>query len=451
MRRKDLLKLVVALFVATSIPAWAGSWQTQTLVANGGIGPWIAIDGSGNLAVAWGYSAYPISENLARSGAIGQTWGATVNLTGAVTGALDLPQLHASASGNFTVVYNQGDPALSMFVDHVAGGGWSSPATIPGSSEAGQTLQNFPLFISNDHGDQAIVWGGGGPRGNANPIKVAVRPAGGVWQTPATIATGTFVTIDGGVTTPDGTTAVAWESYQATCGSRVCKTTNWTLHVSSLAPGSQTWVDSGALLVSASSQNHGLLAADSNHNIGLISISGGNVVSLVRHSNGVWTSPVTVASTSSLGLDLSHTPNEPADNRSFASDSAGHATVVGWGNVQNSNLVAVNGNLQTNTWGAIAVISGSDQNPGYFRLAVSSAGQAIVAYPLTLSSNITRAVVRPGPTSSWGAPATVGNANDSAALPLTVTINSAGQAAVAFSAYTSDFTSFINYVNTYQP
>jgi hypothetical protein len=203
--------------------------------------------------------------------------------------------------------------------------------------------------------------------------------------------------------------------------------------------------------VSATSQNHGLLAGDSNHNIGLISISGGNVVSLVRHSNGVWTSAATVASTSSLGLDLSHTPNEPADNRSFGSDSAGHATVVGWGNVQNSNLVAVNGNLQTNTWGTATVISGSDQNPGYFRLAVSSAGQAIVAYPLTLSSNITRAVVRPGPTSAWGAAATVGNANDSSALPLTVTINSAGQAAVAFSAYTSDFTSFINYVNTYQP
>jgi hypothetical protein len=183
----------------------------------------------------------------------------------------------------------------------------------------------------------------------------------------------------------------------------------------------------------------------------VISISGGNVVSLVRHDNGVWTSPVVVASTSSLGLDLSHTLNEPADNRTFACDAAGDATVVGWGNVQNSNLVAVNGSLQNNTWGSPTVISGSDQNPGYFRLAVSSAGQAIVAYPLTLSSNITRAVVRPGPTSAWGAPATIGNANDSSALPLTVAINSSGQAAVAFSAYTSDFTSFINYVNTYIP
>ena len=111
-------------------------------------------------------------------------------------------------------------------------------------------------------------------------------------------------------------------------------------------------------------------------------------MSLVRHSNGVWTAPAAVASTSSLGLDLSHTPNEPADNRSFGCDGAGDATVVGWGNVQNSNLVAVSGNLNTNNWGAANVISGSDQNPGYFRLAVSSAGQAIVAYPLTLSSNI---------------------------------------------------------------
>jgi hypothetical protein len=451
MRSSKLWKWVVALVVATAMPAFAGRWQTQTVVANGGIGPWIAIDGSGNLAVAWGFSAYPISENLASTSAIGKPWSAAVNLTGQVTGGLDLPQLHASAAGKFTVIYNQGDPAVSMFVDHTVGNGWSTPAQIAGSSEAGQITQNFPIFTSNDNGDQAIVWGGGGPRGTANPIQAAVRPAGGVWQTPATIATGTFVTIDGMVTASDGTTAVSWESYSASCGSRTCKTTNWTLHVSIHAPGSQNWVDSGALLVSASSQNHGSLAADSNHNIGLISISAGNVVSLVRHSNGVWTSPVTIASTSSLGLDLSHTPNEPADNRTFACDAAGHATVVGWGNVQNSNLVAVDGNLQTNTWGAVTVISGSDQNPGYFRLAVSSAGPAIVAYPLTLSSNITRAVVRPGPTSAWGAPATVGNANDSAALPLTVAINNAGQAAVAFSAYTADFTSFINYVNTYVP
>jgi len=451
MKSSKQWKWVVALLVATSMPAWAGTWQTQTVVANGGIGPWIAIDVSGNLAVAWGYSAYPISENLVSTGGIGKPWSPAVDLTGQVTGVLDLPQLHASASGNFTAIYNQGDPAVSMFVDHPAGGGWSTPAQIPGSSEAGQVTQYFPIFTSDNNGDQAIVWGGGGPRGTANPIQVAVRPAGGVWSTPVTIATGTYVTIDGMVTAPDGTTAISWESYTASCGSRVCKTTNWTLHVSTHAPGSQTWVDSGALLVSASSQNHGSLAADGNHNIGVISISGSNVVSLVRHSNGVWTSPVTVASTSALGLDLSHTPNEPADNRSFACDAAGDATVVGWGNVQDTNLVAVNGNLQTNTWGAVNVITGSDPYPGYFRLAVSSAGQAIVAYPLTLSTNITRAVVRPGPTSAWGAPATVGNANDSEALPITVAINSSGQAAVAFSAYTSDFTSFINYVNTYVP
>ena len=451
MKRSNLLKWVAAVLVATSMPAWAGSWQTQTVVANGGIGPWIAIDGTGNLAVGWGFSAYPISENLASTGAIGKPWSPAVDLTGQVSGVLDLPQLHASASGNFTAIYNQGDPAVSMFVDHPAGGGWTTPAQIPGSSEAGQITQYFPVFTSNDNGDQAITWGGGGPRGTANPIQVAVRPAGGVWATPATIATGTYVTIDGMVTAADGTTAVSWESYRATCGSRTCKTTNWTLHVSTLAPGSHTWVDSGALLVSASSQNHGNLAADGNHNIGVISISGGNVVSLVRHSNGVWTSPVTVASTSALGIITSHAPNEPNDNRNYRSDSAGHAMLVGFGNVQNSNLAEVDGNLGTNTWGAVTVITGSDQNPGNYRLAVSSAGQAIVAYPLTLSPNITRAVVRPGPTSAWGAPATVGNANDSAALPLTVAINSSGQAAVAFSAYTSDFTSFIDYVNTYIP
>src|SRR3974377_2204517 len=148
MKSSKLLKWVVAVLGITSMPAWAGSWQTQAVVANGGIGPWIAIDASGNLAVAWGLSAYPISENLVRTGAIGQPWGATVDLTGQVTGVLDLPQLHTTASGNLTVIYNQGDPAVAMFTDHPGGGGGSPPAVIPGSSEAGQITQYFPLFTS---------------------------------------------------------------------------------------------------------------------------------------------------------------------------------------------------------------------------------------------------------------------------------------------------------------
>ena len=60
-------------------------------------------------------------------------------------------------------------------------------------------------------------------------------------------------------------------------------------------------------------------------------------------------------------------------------------------------------------------------------------------------------MVRVGSTSFGDAVATVGNGNDSAALPLTVTINSGRQTAVAFNSYTSDFITFINCVNTYQP
>ncbi len=59
MKSSNLFKCVVALVVTASVPAWAGSWQTQTVVANAGIGPWIAIDASGNLAVAWGAQPLP--------------------------------------------------------------------------------------------------------------------------------------------------------------------------------------------------------------------------------------------------------------------------------------------------------------------------------------------------------------------------------------------------------
>jgi hypothetical protein len=126
-----------------------------------------------------------------------------------------------------------------------------------------------------------------------------------------------------------------------------------------------------------------------------------------------------------------------------------------WGNDQLTDLVAVDGNLTTNTWGNVAIISGKDQYPGYFDFTMSSSGTAIVFWwinPKNGGGNtIWRAATRPGAGMPWNAPATVGTTFDAGGTPEGVAINGAGQAAVVFHGYSSDFLTYILYTNTYQP
>jgi len=56
-----------------------------------------------------------------------------------------------------------------------------------------------------------------------------------------------------------------------------------------------------------------------------------------------------------------------------------------------------------------------------------------------------------GPGVAWNAPATVGTSFDAGGNPESVAVNSAGQAAVVFHGYSSDYLTFIEYTNTYQP
>jgi len=252
------------------------------------------------------------------------------------------------------------------------------------------------------------------------------------------------------VMAPDGTMAVAWESFDAVCGSRVCKTSNWVLHVATHAAGAGSWVDSGALLGPDATGHFAQLAADGVGDLGAIALSGSNVVSRVRHGS-TWTSVAVVASTSSFQFYT----GTGRDNRIFGSDSAGHATLVGWGDIHLSTLAAVDGNLTTNTWGAVTTISGADQYPGYFDFAISSSGAAIAFYWVNpndgTGNTIWRAATRSGAGKPWNAPATAGTSFDAGGTPEGVAINGAGQAAVVFHGYSSDFLTYIEYTSTYQP
>jgi hypothetical protein len=346
-----------------------------------------------------------------------------------------------SAAGNATAVYTNPSQTAS-FVDKPLGQNWGSPGTTGGVSS---------YFVGNDAGVEGLAWGTGGARGSSSTVVAQLRPAGGAWAAPTTLAAAAHLAFDGATIAPDGTMAVAWESFNSTCGSRTCTTSNWVLHVSTLAPSSQTWVDSGGIMGPDTKQHFAQLAADNQGNLGVIALQSGNVVSIVRHS-GSWSSIVVVTNTTSSGFGFYTGTGH--DNRIFYSDSAGHATLVGWGDIHLLTLAAIDGNLATNSWGSPTTISGSDQYPGYFDFAMSSSGAAIVFYPLPLtSSNPTpwHAISRAGAGQAWSAPATAGTSFDAGGNPDGVSINAAGQAAVVFHGYSSDYTIQILYTNTYQP
>jgi hypothetical protein len=442
MKYKSLASLMLVLPLGAAISASAGSWSTQATLANNAYSGTIALDSAGNMTSVWYQNAAPngtaINQIWASSAAFGQPWSAPVDLSGNIGVASGNPTVRTSASGNATAIYTS--PTIgAAYIDKLAGGSWGTPRATNGVNQ---------FYVSNDSGVEGLAWGTGGARPTSSTVVAIARPAGGTWSAPATIAAAPHLSFDGAIVAPDGSMAVAWESFDSVCGSRTCKTSNWVLHVSTRAAGAQNWVDSGALLGPDVTQHFGQLAADGAGDLGVLSIQAGNIVSRVRHGS-TWSSTVVVVSDSTF----QYYTGTGRDNRIFASDSAGHATIVGWGNIQLSTLAAIDGNLTTNTWGAPATISGADPQPGYFDFAMSSSGAAIAFYPLLNANGTTtwRAITRPGAGKPWNAPATAGTSFEGGGTPDGVAVDSAGQAAVVFHGYSSDYTTNILYTNTYKP
>jgi hypothetical protein len=441
MNFKSVARLTLYVLVTVSVPAFA-QWGTQATLATNAFNGTVTIDSSGNLVSAWYQNALPngtaINSIYASTAAFGHSWSAPVNVSGSIGVASGNPSVRGSTSGNATVVYTSPSGGAT-YADHPSGGSWTAPAPTNGVNQ---------FYVIDDNGDEAIAWSTGGARPTSSTINAVVRPAHGVWSAATTIASAPHLALDGALVLPDGSTAVAWESFNSTCGSRTCKTSNWVLQVSTHAPGVQNWVTSPALLGPDAAQHFVQLAADTAGDLGIVGIQGTNVVSVVRH-NGTFGSAVVVAPLTSLEFYA----GTGRDNRTFASDSAGHATVVSWGNPQLSTLVAIDGNLATNTWGKVTTISGSDQQPNYFDFTMSSTGKAIVFYSVdgTGGNTLWRAITRSGPGVAWNAPATAGTSLDGGGTPEGLAINGAGQAAVVFHGYSSDFTTYILYTNTFQP
>jgi hypothetical protein len=440
MRYRSFTGLVLAVALTAATDVWGGTWATQATLANNAYQGSVSLDASGNMVSVWYQNAVNgslVTEIWGSSAVSGHAWSTPVDISGGIGSATGNAYLHGSSTGNATTIYTGSIGAA--YADKPLGGAWTSPLSLNGVVQ---------FYTGNDSGVEGLAWGTGGARGSSSTVMAIRRPAGGVWSAPATLAAAAHLAFDGAVVAPDGTMAVAWESFNSVCGSRTCTTSNWVLHVSTQAAGSQTWVDSGGLLGPDTKQHFGQLAADSVGNLGVISEQSGNVVSTVRHGT-TWAGTVVVITNPGMGFNT----GTGHDNRIFGSDSAGHATLVGWTDDHLLSLGAIDGNLATNTWGAMTTISGADQSPGYFDFAMSSSGTAIVFYPLLLQSGTTewRAITRPGTGKAWNAPATAGTSYEGSGQPDGVAVNAAGQAAVVFHGYSSDFTTNILYTNTYKP
>ena len=400
MNSKSVASLILSVLLAAA-HASAASWGTQQVLGSNAFSGSVALDASGNMVGVWYQSSLSngtaVNEIWASTAPFGQPWSAPLNISGPIGVASGNPVVHSSAAGKATAIYTS--PSFGgTFVDHPAGGSWGTPSTTNGVNQ---------FFASNDHGDQALAWGTGGARPSSSTVVVVLRPSGGAWSQPTTLAAAAHLSFDGAVVAPDGSAAVAWESFDSVCGSRTCKTSNWVLHVSTHAVGAQSWVDSGGLPGPSATQHFGQLAADNSGNLAVVSLSGTNVVSTVRHGS-TWSGTAVVAPLGSLQFYT----GTGRDNRIFATDSLGHATIVSWGNPQLTNLVAVDGNLNSNTWGSPTVISGPDQYPNYFYFTMSSSGAAIAFWSISPvnggGNTFWRAAVRPSAGAAWNAPATAG-------------------------------------------
>jgi hypothetical protein len=442
MKLNRFARFALAAPLCAAASASAGTWSTQATLSNNAYQGSIGIDANGNLVVVWYQNADSsgnlLAEAWASSAAFGHPWSAAVDLSGGPNSTNGNPTVRISAAGNATAIYTNSS-ATASFVDRPAGQNWGSPATTGGVNT---------FYVGNDAGAEGLAWGTGGARPTSSTIVAQRRAAGASWDAVTTLAAAPHLAFDGATIAPDGTMAVAWESFNSTCGSRTCTTSNWVLHVSTLAPGSHTWVDSGAIMGPDTKQHFAQLAADNQGNLGVIALQAGNVVSIIRHS-GSWSSIVIVTSATNFQFYA----GTGRDNRIFYTDTAGHATLVGWGDIHLQTLAAIDGNLATNSWGSPSTISGGDQFPGYFDFAMSSTGAAIVIYPLPQQTSPTpwRAITRPGAGKPWNAPATAGTSFDAGGNPDGVSINAAGQAAVVFHGYSSDYTTNILYTNTYKP
>jgi hypothetical protein len=144
MNYKTLTAVILSLLMAAPMPALAGSWSTQVVLASNAYNGSVALDANGNMVSVWYQNTLangnPVNEIWVSTAPFGHAWSTPAAISGNIGVASGNPSVRSSAAGNSTAIYT--DPTLGgAFVDHPAGGNWGTPGTTGGVNQ---------FYASND-------------------------------------------------------------------------------------------------------------------------------------------------------------------------------------------------------------------------------------------------------------------------------------------------------------
>jgi hypothetical protein len=268
-----------------------------------------------------------------------------------------------------------------------------------------------------------------------------LRRAGGAWTSQQTIASNAHLVADHAGIGDAGDLVVTWETYTAVCARYGRSTSNYVLHASRQNAGTGAWVDSGAMLGPDRARHDARGALDSAGGAMLVALnsSGVYVSSTQGNSDGAWSAFKTALNSQSTILisDL-------------ASDDAGQVTLVYESiSYPTSQALAVNGNINGNTWSSPLVLSGSDTSVGQVIFAGAPSGAALTIWLSSSGTPVIHAVTRSTATGSWSALKSISRAGNYIS-PEAAAVESSGNAIAIYSGYDAASV-HTEYATSYQP
>ena len=105
MTHLNLTGVILSLLMIVPMPASAGSWSTQAVLASNAYSGTIALDANGNMVSVWYQNALPngtaVNEIWASTAPFGHAWSTPVNISGNIGVASGNPSVRSSARRKF--------------------------------------------------------------------------------------------------------------------------------------------------------------------------------------------------------------------------------------------------------------------------------------------------------------------------------------------------------------
>jgi len=173
-----------AVALVAPLLAQGGSWSAPIALSTGGQG-WesaAAMDGAGNSVALWDERTTQ-DQLWSRAKPAGGNWSTAQGVSPALQTTLVFPAVRITPAGFATAVWTDSNGVWTA--DRPSNGQWNAAQLlVPGGAG--------PIFVMNARGDAAVVWTLGSPPGPRTFVMARLRPAGGAWTAPQTIASGRF-------------------------------------------------------------------------------------------------------------------------------------------------------------------------------------------------------------------------------------------------------------------